>query len=98
MVLGTADAQRFRRVYHEGQGIECMLYASVCCFPRHISIKPGDAKHDKEALANTLLTSGDVVRAEFVAIAKYAKEFGCKPKFNDESRPKILKNHLSTSS
>jgi hypothetical protein len=79
---GHGGAQRFRRKYRNGDALAKKLYVAVCPFKCDVSTnKPAD-----------LRIMGDVVRAEYIAFAKYATLFRRLPEFNDkENSPKQQK-------
>ena len=79
---GHGGAQRFRRKYRDGNALAKKLYVAVCPFKCDVSTnKPAD-----------LRVMGDVVRAEYLAFAKYASLFRRLPEFNDkEKSPKRQK-------
>jgi len=79
---GHGGAQRFRRKYRDGNALAKKLYVAVCPFKCDVSTnKPAD-----------LRVMGDVVRAEYLAFAKYASLFHRLPEFNDkEKSPKQQK-------
>ena len=58
---GHGGAERFRRKYRDGNALAKKLYVAVCPFKCNVSTnEPAD-----------LLVMGDVVRAEYLAFAKY---------------------------
>ncbi|MCC6948459.1 MAG: hypothetical protein IT539_11885 [Bradyrhizobiaceae bacterium] len=79
---GHGGAQRFRHKYRDGNALAKKLYVAVCPFKCDVSTnKPAD-----------LRMMGDVVRAEYLAFAKYTTLFGQLPEFNDkEKSPKQQK-------
>lgn len=76
---GHGGAQRFRGKYRNGNALAKKLYVAISPFRCNVSSnKPAD-----------LRVMGEVVRAEYVAFAKYVTLFGRLPKFNDkENSPK----------
>lgn len=79
---GHGGAQRFRSKYRDGNALAKKLYVAVCPFKCDVSTnKPAD-----------LRVMGDVVRAEYLAFAKYAALYRRLPEFNDkEKSPKQQK-------
>lgn len=80
---GHGGAQRIRGRYPNGNALARKLYVAICPFKCNVSTnKPKD-----------LRVMGDVVRAEYLAFAKYVTLFGGLPEFNDKERspkkPKI---------
>jgi hypothetical protein len=69
-------AQRFRRKYRDGDALARKLYVSICPFNCNVSSNA----------AKDLRTMGDVVRAEYLAFAKYVEHFGSLPEFNDKKK------------
>jgi hypothetical protein len=68
--------KRFRHKYNNGNALAKKLYVAVCPFKCDVSTnKPAD-----------LRVMGDVVRAESLALAKYATLFRRLPEFNDKER------------
>ena len=73
---GHGGAQRFRRKYRDSEALAKKLYVAVCPFKCDVSTNnPAD-----------LRVMGDVVRAEYLAFAKYAALFHQLPEFNDKKR------------
>ncbi|MCP1848394.1 MULTISPECIES: hypothetical protein [unclassified Bradyrhizobium] len=73
---GHGGAQRFRRKYPDGDALAKRLYVAVCAFECNVSTnKPAD-----------LRVMGDVVRAEYLAFAKYASLYRRLPEFNDKEK------------
>jgi hypothetical protein len=73
---GHGGAQRFRRKHRNGGKLAKKLYVAVCPFKCDVSSnKPKDLK-----------VMGDVVRAEYLAFAKYVTHFRRLPQFNDKER------------
>jgi hypothetical protein len=73
---GHGGAERFRQKYRDGNRLAKKLYVAVCPFKCDVSTnKPKD-----------LRVMGDVVRAEYLAFAKYATLFHRLPEFNDKER------------
>ena len=73
---GHGGAQRFRRKYRNGNTLAKKLYVAVCPFKCDVSTnKPSD-----------LRVMGEVVRAEYLAWAKYATLFHRLPEFNDKKK------------
>jgi hypothetical protein len=73
---GHGGAQRFRRKYRDGNALAKKLYVAVCPFKCDVSTnKPSD-----------LRVMGDVVRAEYLDLAKYASLFRRLPEFNDKKK------------
>jgi hypothetical protein len=73
---GHGGAQRFRHKHRDGNALAKKLYVAVCPFKCDVSTnKPAD-----------LRVMGDVVRAEYLAFAKYASLFDELPKFNNKKQ------------
>jgi len=73
---GHGGAQRFRRKHRDGNALAKKLYVAVCPFKCDVTTnKPAD-----------LLVMGDVVRAEYIAFAKYVTIFDQLPEFNDKNK------------
>lgn len=69
-------ADRFRHKYPNGDALAKRLYVAVCAFECDVSSnKPRD-----------LRIMGDVVRAEYLAFAKYVSLYDRLPEFNDKER------------
>jgi hypothetical protein len=69
-------AQRFRGKYRDGNTLAKKLYVAVCTFKCDVATnKPAD-----------LRIMGDVLRAEYLALAEYATRFRQLPEFNDKER------------
>jgi hypothetical protein len=69
-------AERFRHKYPNGNALAEKLYVAVCPFKCDVSTNsPAD-----------LRVMGDVVRAEYLAFAKYATLYLRLPEFNDKER------------
>jgi len=77
---GHGGAERFRYDYKDGDVLAKKLYVAVCSF-----------KCDVDSIARKdLVTMGDVVRSEYMALANYAERFGVLPKYNDKKNsPKL---------
>lgn len=73
---GHGGAQRFRLKYRDGNPLAKKLYVAVCPFKCDVPTnKPAD-----------LRVMGDVVRAEYLAFAKYVTHYGRPPEFNDKEK------------
>jgi hypothetical protein len=73
---GHGGAQRFRSKYPDGERLAKRLYVAVCPFVCDVSTNsPVD-----------LRVMGDIVRAEYLAFAKYASLYDRLPEFNDKER------------
>ena len=69
-------AERFRHKYPNGNALAKKLYVAVCPFRCDVSANsPAD-----------LRIMGDVVRAEYLAFAKYVSLHRRLPEFNDKER------------
>ncbi|MDN4982209.1 hypothetical protein QY049_03085 [Bradyrhizobium sp. WYCCWR 13022] len=73
---GHGGAERFRGKYRNGNLLAKKLYVAVCPFECNVSSN----------LPKDLRVMGDVVRAEYLAFAKYAALFGRLPEFNDKEK------------
>jgi hypothetical protein len=69
-------ADRFRHKYPNGDALAKRLYVAVCSFKCNASAnRPADVR-----------IMGDVVRAEYLAFAKYVSLHDRLPEFNDKER------------
>lgn len=80
---GHGGAARFRGKHRDGDALAKRLYVAVCPFRCNVAAsEPED-----------LLAMGEVVRAEYLALAEYKGRFRRLPKFNDKKkspkRPKL---------
>lgn len=73
---GHGGAERFLGKYRNGNSLARKLYVAVCPFECNVSSN----------LPRDLRIMGDVVRAEYLAFAKYAALFGRLPEFNDKEK------------
>lgn len=79
---GHGGAQRFRPKYPDGNALAKKLYVAVCPFKCEVSLNSPEG----------LRGIGDVLRAEYLALAKYFTLFQRLPEFNDPERsPKEIK-------
>ena len=77
-------AERFRHDYPKGETVAKMLYVAVRPFECDVKL----------VTEKNLLTQGDIVRAEYEALAEYVKRFGKQPKYNDKKMsPKWKRAH-----
>lgn len=70
---GHGGAERFRFKYKDGEKLAKILYVAVCPFKLY-----------KRNTYEYLLEHGEVVKAEYVALAEYFKRFKGLPKYNDK--------------
>lgn len=74
---GHGGAKRFRHKYRDGDVLaKKQLYVAVCPFKCNVS----------NSTPEDLRVMGDIVRAEYLAFARYATLFGRLPEFNDKKR------------
>ncbi len=73
---GHGGAERFRYDYENGENLARKLYVAVCPFPCTVT----------SILRKDLETMGEVVRAEYLAFANYAEQYGNLPKYNDKQK------------
>lgn len=76
---GHGGAERFRNDYKDGERLAKILYVAVCPFKRQ----------GNNTTAKNLLVHGNVVRAEYTALAEYFKIFSELPKYNNPSSKKL---------
>lgn len=72
---GHGGAERFRRDYEDGDALAKILYVAVMSFECKVTQNPSP---------EDFLVMGDVAKAEYVAFARYLKEFQTLPKYNDK--------------
>lgn len=70
---GHGGARRFRYDYEVGQQLAILLYVAICEFKRDANVTP-----------EYLLVNGEVVKAEYVALAVYLNKFKKLPRYNDK--------------